>query len=140
MTADRSRLRRAEGAMDGLCAGLGINPRITDTTIIPRDDDGTAAAQFAWGVDTGESLRRRLMDAELALAMARGEGWPPGWTDHGSTFVAPNRVDRIQWDYAEKRWRLLRNSEEAGCSDSTKPELYLDALAALRAYEALVKS
>lgn len=127
-----------KAALDGLLDEFGS---LEDADDVPTE---SVAVAYRWGHDRGAAaladLRRQLDDALLALAMSRGEGWPPGWTDHGDTYVAPNRVDRIQWGYTEKRWRLLRNSEEAGCSDSTKPELHLDALSALRAYEALVKS
>jgi hypothetical protein len=76
-------------------------------------------------------------DARLALAMARGDGWPEGWERHGLTWWSPDGQTRILHGErfvpggTEPAWTLARGSR---CVVTHHP----DALSALRAYQAMV--
>jgi len=76
-------------------------------------------------------------DARLALAMARGEGWPEGWERHGMTWWSPDGQARIYHGErftaggTEPTWTLERGSRIVATH-------HPDALSALRAYQAMV--
>lgn len=84
-------------------------------------------------------LRKERDDARLALAMARGEGWPEGWVRYESAWRAPDGRhtielgSRITMNHAKTLWWTLRTAGGWDLSFQSFP----DALAALRAYQAV---
>lgn len=90
-------------------------------------------------------------DASLALAMARGEGWPVGWSwkeDHkwwespfGLYYITPvamcRNLKRGGW---KLDWHRDRDAahDPYGSTELRRGTLHPDALAALRAYQAMV--
>ena len=94
-------------------------------------------------VDRFRTMARGYMDerddARLALAMARGECWPDGWTKHpiASEWTSPDG----RWCIGDctLKWSLWRHHQEGG--DVFQDRLrtnHPDALSALRAYQAKV--
>lgn len=87
-------------------------------------------------------LRQERDDARLALAMARGEGWPEGWKRGGQLiWDAPDGKHSIERavlppSSGERAWICGWNVRDRGALvDLT---VYPDLLAALRAYQAMV--
>ncbi len=104
-------------------------------------------------VEEIERLRAELADARLALAMARGEGWPDGWrrfpghqnwiSPDNHIVIGPQLLGRGKIDgWFANRDRLDQNGNWTPV-DPKQLEPYPDALAALsaalRSCEAAVK-
>lgn len=99
-----------------------------------------------------ERLQAERDDARLALAMAKGggpayNGWPEGWTKHPvhSEWTSPDgraRIDRVQ-HLGSLVWIVLvqERADDPKAWSHLRGSLfyYTDPLAALRAYQAMVK-
>ena len=136
-----------KAALDGLLDEFGS---LEDADDVPTESVATA---YRWGHDRGAAaladLRRQLDDALLALAMSRGEGWPAGWRQIMGGWVLD--AGYSQWTISQTVYGKVSDYRLTGPSiwsrspygpnrtpshESTHP----DPLAALRAYEAVVKS
>lgn len=138
-----------KAALDGLLDEFGS---LEDADDVPTE---SVAVAYRWGHDRGAAaladLRRQLDDALLALAMTRGEGWPAGWDRRPAHRCWVLEVGDSQWTIRETIFGHVSNYLLTGPSiwsrgpdgpirtpshESTHPDL----LAALRTYEAVVKS
>lgn len=121
------------------------------------DDEYEHAVQFVLDhqrlIDEVDRLCTELYVRDLALAMARGDRWPPGWawSEQDEGFRSPNNDAYITMECinhlgsagmegAPIGWRLYwRDEKIRGLSIGNKV-VYPDALAALRAHQAGVQS
>ena len=100
-----------------------------------------------------DRIRAELSARDLALAMARGDRWPPGWawSEQDEGFRSPNNdayirvtcINHLGPDGmagAPIGWRLYRRDEKIRGMSISDKVVYPDALAALRAYPAGVQS
>lgn len=147
-----------------------MTPRLDLNAIRARNDRSLNSAAFAGNGDEHEHAVEFVIDhgrliievdrlctelyvRDLALAMARGDRWPPGWawSEQDEGFRSPNNDAYITMECinhlgpagmagAPIGWRLYwRDEKIRGLSIGGKV-VYPDALAALRVHQAGVRS